>query len=380
MEVTVVENSTDQLSGKCQFDFKIQSKVICEIIPLMIMNVTKFLWILCETNLWASWVSLTHFVFNVADPSIDNTCTMRFCVSIATNIVDIVIAIIASSNSNIDYFCIFFVLCICITIVQSSCITLQSIFLSIITIFNRISDILIIVAKFVLNCIISLNNCCRSYYKFLCLYCCSFKHSRMALLSINQCALIIYDTIETTKQNVKDVIDKHRKKTTQNDKNIHFHRCMRCTSMDCILILMADAICTKYSIYELIDDSYIRFITIILNLIKYVIVLCYQRHQATQSSLFSIDWIVRLFLSCLWQLTIGCTLNLTLFILMLHIILSYGITLSGFPNNLPTKQDSECMDMSGDEIVDASLLAIVLCHYITNCLTHIVAHYIFIYQ
>ena len=231
------------------------------------------------------------------------------------------------------------------------------------TLFKRFSKIFIIVAKFVINCIVSLNNCCRSYYKFLCLYRCLFKHSGKAFLSINQCELIIYDTIEITKQNFKDVNDTHRKTSTHNTRNIQSRGCMCCTSMDYILMLIIDAVRTKCSMYELIDLLYIRFNTLTLDLIKFVILLHYQRNQAKKSSLFSIDWIVCLYLSDLGQLTIGYTLHLTLFILILHIILSYCTELSVFLNNSPTKQDSECIDMSGDEIVDA---AFCICNCIVS--------------
>ena len=84
-----------------------------------------------------------------------------------------------------------------------------------------------------------------------------------------------------------------------------------------------------------------------------------------QSSLFSKDCIVGLleFLSCLWQFTMGYTLDLTLFILILHIILFFCTKLRRYShslNNSPSKRDNECIDMSGNEIVDAST-------YICNC-------------
>ena len=184
---------------------------------------------------------------------------MRFCVLIATSIVDIVIAIIASCNSTMDNFCSIFELFIFTTIIQWSCTNSQSIFSSIMILLNEFFDIFIILAKFVTNCIVALNNCCGSYYKFLCLHCCLFKHSRMTVLSINQCELIIHDTIEIVKQHFKDANDKHGKKTTGNDRNIQSHRCVRCTSMDYILMLIVGARGTKYSFYELIDHLYIHF-------------------------------------------------------------------------------------------------------------------------
>ena len=46
-------------------------------------------------------------------------------------------------------------------------------------------------------------------------------YSRKGLLSIAQCDLSIYDTIEITKHNFQDANDQQRKKATHHDKNIH---------------------------------------------------------------------------------------------------------------------------------------------------------------
>ena len=78
------------------------------------------------------------------------------------------------------------------------------------------------------------------------MYCCLLNEVHMTLLLVNKFELMTYDTIVIVKQNFKDVNEKYDKKSTCNQRNIHSLRCMRCESMDCILMYRPMTLFRKY--------------------------------------------------------------------------------------------------------------------------------------
>ena len=258
----------------------------------------------------------THFDQIVEGQSIDKIYTMMFSMLITTSIVDIVIGITEFNNSNM--YCILTILTVCTsdTIIHSSFINLHVLFSSIITLFNELSDIL---TKFSINCMVSLHDCCGSYYKFINWYCCLFTHLRVILLLIRQLELVIYDTFDIGKQHFKDANDRYNKKNN-----------------------------------------------------RYVLVSYYQQNQGMSSGLFAIDWIIDLILSRLWYLTGGYQLKMILFIHVAHIILSFCTKLTDFLNISPRKQDNACANL--DLIVDASICicnCIVLLQELIGTIAHL---------
>ena len=326
------------------------------IIPAIIslMTVCKCRWKLCRTNL-VIW--LTHFVFKVEGSCIDKICVRMFCMFIAASMVDLVIDIIEFNNSSMEQFFRFLTVCISDTMIQSSFINLHMLFSSIIALFTGFSDMFIVLTKFSVNCVDSWYDCGRSYYKLINWCCCLFTHLQMTLILTQQFELVMYDTFGIHKQHCKDTNDKYYKKNHHNDRNIQFCERMRCKSMEYVLMLIVHVICIGYSIDKLITHLYIHFNdTVILDLIKYVLVLYYQQNQAMSSGIFAIDWIVDLILSRLLYLTSGYLLKLILFIHIVHIIFSFGTKLTHSLNISPTHQDIACMNISGDVIVDASCI------------------------
>ena len=147
---------------------------------------------------------LIHCMFGVTCSIFFNINTIMF--GVLANVVDIVIAIIILhfSNSHLDFFEYGYVLRND-NVIEFNYMRAESIFTSIITIFNGLIlfDIVIIVRKYSINWIVSIQNCCRSYYKFIYWYFVAFWYSQMTLLSFDQLELMIYVIIEIMQSNCK---------------------------------------------------------------------------------------------------------------------------------------------------------------------------------
>ena len=170
-------------------------------------------------------------------------------------------------------------------VIKANCTNLQSILRTIITIFNGLSDICIILRKLFINCIVSLQNCCNSHYRFIDWYYYGLIHLPMVLSSINQMELIIYNTIGLIKSNFKDItyISCHNKSQLNNES---IQSCSNiCTSINCILMMIIEALSTIFLFYELMNDLSVKkhiliqvfnTIIIVVMLTRYPIVIYYQ--------------------------------------------------------------------------------------------------------
>ena len=191
------------------------------------------------------------------DVTLINFCNSNTIISDAlgiSNAGDIEIDIISIHfiNSHIDYLKDIHVLR-CNNVFKSHDINVQSIFTPIITIFNVLLDIAIIVSKYFINCSVSIQNCCRSYYKVIYGYCFAFVHSSMTLLSFNQLELMIYCIIEVIISNFKyrnDVCDQNK---YQIQRSIRSYESMGIISMNYNVTLIIVVICTTHSCSYFID-------------------------------------------------------------------------------------------------------------------------------
>ena len=145
---------------------------------------------------------LIHCMFGVTCSIFFNINTIMF--GALANVVDIVIAIISIhfSSSHLDFFMYVYILRNG-NVIKFNYMGAKSMFRSIITIFNGLFDMVIIIRKYCINWIVSIQNWCISYDKFIYWYFVVFWHSPMMLLSCNQLELMIYVIIEIIKSNCK---------------------------------------------------------------------------------------------------------------------------------------------------------------------------------
>ena len=115
---------------------------------------------------------------------------------------------------------------------------LQSTFQSTITIFNGSLDTFIVLRIFFINCIVSFQGGCRSYYKLMYCYYCIFIHLPMVFPFINQLEMMIYDTVEIKNPNVKFIGYIYDQNTYRNIGNIDSGRSLNCPSIDHILLMI----------------------------------------------------------------------------------------------------------------------------------------------
>ena len=114
--------------------------------------------------------------------------------------------------SNMKCFSSIFILLVGNNVIQSNNINSQSIFTSIVTILNIWFDIFMILTKFFVNCIVSLKNDSRSYYKFIYLRCFLISYSTMTLLLIIHVELIIYNIMKVVKSKLRYIKHTHGQK------------------------------------------------------------------------------------------------------------------------------------------------------------------------
>ena len=137
-------------------------------------------------------------------------------------------------------------------VIKSNCTDIQSIFRAVITIFNGLLDICIILRKLFINCIVWLQNGFKSHYRFLYWYRYRLIHLQMVPAYINQLELSIYRTIEMIKSNIKDRTNIYGQNETQNKKNIQSYNSIFCTSISYILMMIVEVICIIFVFYEMI--------------------------------------------------------------------------------------------------------------------------------
>ena len=175
-----------------------------------------------------------------------------------------------------------------INVIKANYINSQSIFTPVITIFDELLDIFIIFTTLIINCVVLLQNCCKSQYRFIYWHYCTWIHLRMASSLTNPMKLMIYSTFDVIESNVKDTMDIYRQNKSQNNKNIHSYNIISCASINCISMVINDVICTIYPFYSLMNLFSIekkaliypfKAIVIIIKLIGYQIALYYQCNQ-----------------------------------------------------------------------------------------------------
>ena len=111
-------------------------------------------------------------------------------------------------------------------VIESNCVNAQSRFSVIITIFDKLCDIVMIVRKYSINWIVLIQNCCRSHYKFICWYFFVSVHSQMMFLLFTQLELMIYVLIEVITSNYEYKNDVHGKNNSPIERNIKSYECM----------------------------------------------------------------------------------------------------------------------------------------------------------
>ena len=135
----------------------------------------------------------------------------------------------------------------CTIIFESNYIHGKSIFAAIITIFNGLFDIVVIVGKYFVDCVVSIaiQNCYSSYYKFIYCYSFVFIHSPMTLLSFNQLELMICGIISVLQSNCRYKNNVHGQNKPPIEGSIEPYGCMWCTSMNynVMLIINIHVIC-----------------------------------------------------------------------------------------------------------------------------------------
>ena len=134
---------------------------------------------------------------------------------------------------------------------KANCTNLQSITKAVVTTFNVLLDIFIMLAILFINCIVSLQNNCKSHYKFICWCYCRLTHLQMALPSINQLELSILCTIEVIKSNVKDITNIYGQNESHNNQHIQSYNSISCTSVNYILLMIVEVICAIFVFYEM---------------------------------------------------------------------------------------------------------------------------------
>ena len=182
-----------------------------------------------ETNM------LIDCMFDVACTIFFNRNRIMCCALEVTNEVVIMIDVMHFANSHLDYFVDVYVLGID-KAAETNYIDLQSIFARIITLFNGVRK------YFIHSCIVSIQHCCGSCYKF---FIC-FIDSPMTLLSFNQLALVIYGKTEVIEANCKyqnDVFAPNKFRSPI-ERCIESDECMGCTKMNYDVILIH--LCTDF--------------------------------------------------------------------------------------------------------------------------------------
>ena len=228
-----------------------------------------------------SWlIYLTNFVFIVAILSVKHTRVLMCCASIATSMIDVVIAIVDCSSSNIDYFFSILMLFIRNNVIISNYVNSESLFTSVITILNGLLNICIILTKFFIHCGMRLKNACTSYYKFMYQYHCLINHSSMPLPSINQVEWINCNIIELIESNFKHTKDKNGQNKSQSGENNHSHDSVYCWLMNYSLMLVMDVV-GIINLFDVVMDhvcienqtSTNGFSAIIIDVVGYVIMM-----------------------------------------------------------------------------------------------------------
>ena len=125
-------------------------------------------------------------------------------------------------------------------VIKTNSTNLHSIFAAI-TIFDGLLNLLVIcmLRKLFSDCIVSIQNGCRSYYRFVYWYYCTYTHLPIMLPSINQIELIVYDTIRIINTNFTDIKYICGQNAYQNNTNIKACTSMTSTSINDVLILIS---------------------------------------------------------------------------------------------------------------------------------------------
>ena len=142
-----------------------------------------------------------------------------------------------------------------INAIKANCINSQSIFTPVITIFDGLLDIFIIFRTLIrnINCVVLVQNCCKSHYRFIYWHYCTWIHVRMTSSLTGPMRLMVYSTIDVIESNFKDTIGIYRQNKSQNNKNIYCYNIISCASINYISMVIKDVICTIYLFYSLIN-------------------------------------------------------------------------------------------------------------------------------
>lgn len=190
---------------------------------------------------------LIDCVFGVRCTILFKTNTIVSCMLGVTNIVDIMIAVVHFNNWHLDYFMVVFLL-LFNNVFESNYIHAKSIFTAIVTMLNGLFGIVMIVRKYFISCISSVNcnsNCGRSYYKFICWHLSVFVHSPMTLLCFNKLELMIYCMIKVLQSNYRYRHNVYGPNKSPIEGNTEFYERTCCTSMNYAMLII-DVICRIY--------------------------------------------------------------------------------------------------------------------------------------
>ena len=178
---------------------------------------------------------------------------------IHSGMVDIVIAMIHSGNSHIDYFMNVYSIYIHFRVVEKIYIYFEAILTSniiiLIQLLNNFINCIVIMIKF--N-----NDNYTSYYKFIYYYWSAFIHLIMIYLSIMVSELIIYDTMQWIQQYLNNLNDNFDVIKSENNQTCQSYGCMDCARINKCLICILSIVDTIDFVYPLIDDVLFQQITL----------------------------------------------------------------------------------------------------------------------